>query len=38
LYLVGQGFSSGDKHPPTRAGLITAVTTLYRRVYGHPAG
>lgn len=38
LYLVGQGFSSGDKHPPTRAGLITAVTTLYRRVHGHPAG
>jgi hypothetical protein len=38
LYLVGQGFSSVDKNQPTRAGLITAVTTLYRRVHGHPAG
>jgi hypothetical protein len=38
LYLVGQGFSSADKSPPTRAGLIAAVTTLYRRVHGHPAG
>jgi hypothetical protein len=38
LYLVGQGFSSAATHPPTRAGLITAVTTLYRRVHGHPAG
>src|SRR5712691_5105493 len=38
LYLVGQGWSSGDKDPPTRAGLIKAVTTLYRRVHGHPAG
>jgi hypothetical protein len=38
LYLVGQGWSSGDKNPPTRAGLIAAVTTLYRRVHRHPAG
>jgi hypothetical protein len=38
LYLVGQGWSSGNKNPPTRRGLITAVTTLYRRVHGHPAG
>ena len=38
LYLVGQGWSSADTHPPTRAGLVTAVTTLYRRVHGHPAG
>ena len=37
LYLVGQGWSSRDK-PPTRAGLIKAATTLYRRVHGHPAG
>jgi hypothetical protein len=37
LYLVGQGGSSADKNPPTRAGLVTAVTTLYRRVHGHPA-
>ena len=35
LYLVGQGFSSADKSPPARAGLIAAVTTLYRRVHGH---
>jgi hypothetical protein len=38
LYLVGQGWSSADKNPPTRRGLITAVTTLYQRVHGHPAG
>lgn len=38
LYLVGQGWSSADKNPPTRAGLITAAMTLYRRVHGHPAG
>ena len=38
LYLVGQGWSSADAHPPTRAGLITAATTLYQRVHGHPAG
>jgi hypothetical protein len=38
LYLVGQGRSSGDKTPPTRAGLIAAVKKLYTRVHGHPAG
>jgi hypothetical protein len=38
LYLVGQGWSSADKNAPTRRGLITAVTTLYQRVHGHPAG
>jgi hypothetical protein len=37
LYLVGQGFSSADKNPPTRAGLIVAVQRLYARVHGHPA-
>jgi hypothetical protein len=37
LYLVGQGWSSGNKNPPTRAGLIRAATILYRRVHGHPA-
>jgi hypothetical protein len=26
-----------DKNPPTRAGLITAVKALYRRVHAHPA-
>jgi len=38
LYLVGQGWSTADAHAPTRAGLIAAATTLYRRVHGHPAG
>jgi hypothetical protein len=38
LYLVGQGWSTADKTPPTRASLIAAVTTLYRRVHNHPAG
>jgi hypothetical protein len=38
LYLVGQGWSTADAHPPTHAGLIAAATTLYRRVHGHPAG
>jgi hypothetical protein len=38
LYLVGQGFSSADKTPPTRAGLIAAVKKLYTRVHSHPAG
>jgi len=37
LYLVGQGWGSADK-PPTRAGLIRAVKTLYGRIHGHPAG
>jgi hypothetical protein len=38
LYLLGQGWSAGDKHPPTLAGLIAAVKKLYTRVHGHPAG
>jgi hypothetical protein len=38
LYLVGQGWYSGDKTLPTRAALIRAVTALYGRVHGHPAG
>jgi hypothetical protein len=38
LYLVGQGFSSADKNQPTRAGLISTVTSLYRRVHGHAPG
>jgi hypothetical protein len=38
LYLVGQGWSSSDKTPPTRAGLLAAVKKLYTRVHGHPAG
>jgi hypothetical protein len=38
LYLVGEGWSTGDRHPPTRAELLTGVRKLYRRVHGHPAG
>jgi hypothetical protein len=38
LYLVGQGFSSGDKTPPPLAALIGAVKKLYTRVHGHPIG
>jgi hypothetical protein len=38
LYLVGVGWAIGDKHPPTRSGLISAVKKLYKRVHGHPAG
>jgi hypothetical protein len=38
LYLVGQGWSTVDKPPPTRADLIAATTRLYARVHRHPAG
>ena len=38
LYLVGQGWAMSDTHPPTRAGLITAVKRLYHRVHGRPPG
>jgi hypothetical protein len=38
LHLVGQGFGSSEKNPPTRAALIAAATKLYQRVHGHPAG
>jgi hypothetical protein len=34
LYLVGQGWSSRDKKPPTRSALIAAVQKLYARVHG----
>lgn len=37
LYLIGEGWSAGDKHPPTRGRLIAAMTTLYKRVHGHSA-
>jgi len=37
LYLVGEGWSTAVKKPPTRAGLIAAATKLYERVRGHPA-
>jgi hypothetical protein len=38
VYLIGQGWSAAEKNPPTHAGLIAAVTKLYKRVHGHPAG
>jgi hypothetical protein len=34
LYLIGEGWSAGDRSPPTRARLIAGMTTLYRRVHG----
>ena len=37
LYLVGEGWSTAVKKPPTRADLIAAVEKLYERVHGHPA-
>lgn len=37
LYLVGKGWSTAVKNPPSRAGLIAAVAKLYERVHGHPA-
>jgi hypothetical protein len=38
LYLVGEGWSAGDKNPPTRAELVAGVRKLYQRVHGYPAG
>jgi hypothetical protein len=37
LYLVGEGWTVGQKHAPTRADLVAAVTKLYERVHSHPA-
>jgi hypothetical protein len=34
LYLIGEGWTFGDRNPPTRARLIAAMTTLYKRVHG----
>jgi hypothetical protein len=36
-YHVGVGWGSQVKDPPTRAQLIAAATTLYKRVHGRPA-
>lgn len=36
LYLVGEGWTKGQKDAPTRADLAAAVTKLYERVRGHP--
>jgi len=37
LYLVGEGWSLNDKHPPSRAALVAAVQKLHHRVHAHPA-
>ncbi len=37
LYLVGEGWTAGEKNAPTRADLVAAVTKLYERVQSHPA-
>jgi hypothetical protein len=37
LYLIGGAWAAGEK-PRDRAGFIAAVTDLYKRVHGHPAG
>lgn len=36
-YHVGVGWGTQVTNPPTRAQLITAATTLYKRVHGRPA-
>lgn len=37
VYLVGAGWGSSSKHPPTKAQLFAAAALLYHRVHGHPA-
>jgi hypothetical protein len=37
LYLVGEGWTVGQKHAPSRAQLVAAITKLYKRVHAHPA-
>jgi hypothetical protein len=37
LYLLGFGWSSNPKNPPTQAQLIAAATKQDKRVHGHPA-
>ena len=37
VYLVGAGWGSSSKHPPTKAQLVAAAALLYHRVHGHPA-
>ena len=38
VYFVGAGWGLDAKQPPTRAQVISASTTLYRRVRGRPPG
>ena len=35
LYLVGEGWTGGEKNAPTRADLVAAVTKLHERVHSH---
>jgi hypothetical protein len=35
LYLIGAGWPTSDKQPPSRAQLVAAAVKLYRRVHGH---
>jgi hypothetical protein len=37
VYLVGAGWGSSSKHPPTKAQLVAAAALLYHRVHGRPA-
>ncbi len=37
LYLVGEGWTVGQKDAPTRADLVAAATRLHARVRGHAA-
>jgi hypothetical protein len=36
LYLVGEGWTAGQRNAPTRAELVAAVMKLYERVHSHP--
>jgi hypothetical protein len=36
LYLVGEGWTAGQRNAPTRADLVAAVAKLYERVHSHP--
>jgi hypothetical protein len=36
LYLVGEGWTAGQRNAPTRADLVAAAGKLYKRVQGHP--
>lgn len=36
LYLVGEGWTPGQRNAPTRADLVAAVTKLHERTHNHP--
>lgn len=35
-HLIGTGWAKGEKNPPTRAGVIAAAQSLYKRLHGKP--